>query len=258
MHRKGMKQIIYGFFFLVIFSVLAWLFYLAFLQPAPSCTDGKRNQDETEIDCGGPSCSECELRRVQTIRSFPALAVSSPDGKRSSILIQFQNPNANYGANPLSYTLTLYGADGGVIYTNTSDTFIYPSEITYRMEPNIPVASSLIGRSELTIRNQEWVRRDEFVAPKTQVRDVRVEYDGSRNQASVTGVLKNDNAFTLPRATVGVILYGQTSSLIGVSKTLVESLQPLEERPFTVLVPVSGVTASSSIAEPRVFIEAKR
>jgi hypothetical protein len=258
MHRKGVKQLIYGFFLIVILALIAWLFYLMFLQPAPTCTDGKQNQEETEIDCGGPFCGDCELNRVQAVRTFPALALSSPDSKRSTLLIQFQNPNANYGANPLSYTVNLYGADGGVIYTNTTDTFIYPSEITYRIEPNISVSSKLIARSEIVIRNQEWVRRADFTAPKMQVRDVRTELDDARRVATVSGVLKNDNPFIVSRAVVGVVLYGDRGSLAGVSKTLIDGLQPLEERSFTVIVPVIGVTASSSIAEPKVFIEAKR
>jgi hypothetical protein len=253
-----MKQIIYGFFLLVIIALLAWLFYLAFLQPAPTCSDGVKNQEEAEIDCGGPLCGDCELKRIQSVRSFPALALSSPDSKRSTLLIQFQNPNANYGANPLSYTVNLYGADGGVIYTNTTDTFIYSSEITYRIEPNVAINSSRIARSEIVIRNQEWVRRVDFSAPKIQVRDVRVEYNEGKKEATVSGVLKNDNPFTVPRAVVGVILYGDTGSLVGVSKTLLEGLQTLEERSFTVIVPVTGVTTGANIAEPKVFIEAKR
>ncbi len=257
MHRKGLKQLIYGFIFLIVLAGIVWLFYLAFFQPAPSCFDQKKNQDETEVDCGG-SCSDCELRRVQSIRTFPALALATADAKRSSLLIQFQNPNANYGANPLTYTVNLYGKDGGVIYTNTTDTFIYPSEITYRIEPNIPVASSQINRSELVIKKQEWVRRADFFAPKTQVRDVRVAYDPAKREATITGVLKNDNPFIVSRAVVGAILYTNLGSLAGVSKTLLEGLQPLEERPFSVITPVAGVADLTSFAEPKIFIEALR
>lgn len=257
MHRKGVKQIIYGFFLLIIISLFAWLFYLAFLQPAPTCSDGKRNQDETEVDCGGPNCSECELKRVQAIRVFSPLTLPSPDGKRSTLLIQFQNPNASYGVYPLSYTVTVYGHDGGVIYKNAVDTFVYPSEITYRLEPNIPVASNVIERSEIAITRQEWVRRSEFSAPQMQVRDVRVERDGAAPQVAVTGVLKNDNAFIVSRAVVGVIVGGDGGSLVGASRTLIESLQPLEERYFSVMVPVAGVS-EGEVLEPKVFIEAKR
>ncbi|MDO8601617.1 MAG: hypothetical protein Q7R62_00585 [bacterium] len=258
MHRKFVKQLIYGFFFLLVLALFVWLFYLAFLQPAPTCSDNKKNQDEIEVDCGGPNCGDCELKRIQSVRTFPALALSSSDSKRSTLLIQFQNPNANYGVNPLSYIVNLYGKDGGVIYTNTTDTFIYPSEITYRIEPNIPVSSQLIARSEIVIRNQEWVKRSDFSAPKTQIRDVRVELDEARRSATVSGVFKNDNPFTLSRAVIGVVLYGDTGSLAGLSKTLLDGLQPLEERSFTIIVPVSGITASNTIAEPKVFVEAKR
>lgn len=257
MHRRGIKQLIYGFFLLVIISIFAWLFYLAFLQPAPTCSDGKRNQDETEVDCGGPNCSECELKRVQAVRVFSPLTLRSPDGKRSTLLVQFQNPNASYGVYPLSYTVTVYGQDGGVIYKNAVDTFLYPSEITYRLEPNIPVASNLIARSEIAITRQEWVRRSEFSAPQMQVRDVRVERDDTASQVMVSGVLKNDNAFIVSRTVVGVMVGGESGSLVGASKTLIESLQPLEERYFSIMVPVTGVREGEAL-EPKVFIEAKR
>lgn len=35
----------------------------------PSCNDGVRNQDETDIDCGGDSCAKCEDSRICKIGS---------------------------------------------------------------------------------------------------------------------------------------------------------------------------------------------
>jgi hypothetical protein len=102
------------------------------------------------------------------------------------------------------------------------------------------------------------VKRSDFTAPKTQVRDVRVEFDGAKRVATVTGILKNDNPFILSRAVTGVVLYSNAGSLVGVSKTLLEGLQPLEERSFSIIVPVTGITDVANIVEPKVFIEAKR
>jgi hypothetical protein len=34
--------------------------------PAPSCTDGKLDGDETDVDCGGPSCSPCKVDQACT------------------------------------------------------------------------------------------------------------------------------------------------------------------------------------------------
>ena len=31
------------------------------LDLAPTCTDGIRNQDETDVDCGGSRCPACKL-----------------------------------------------------------------------------------------------------------------------------------------------------------------------------------------------------
>ena len=37
---------------------------LSSLYLAPTCNDGVRNQDETDIDCGGDSCPKCHDSRI--------------------------------------------------------------------------------------------------------------------------------------------------------------------------------------------------
>jgi hypothetical protein len=32
-------------------------------EPAPTCTDGVKNGQESDIDCGGPSCGKCSANQ---------------------------------------------------------------------------------------------------------------------------------------------------------------------------------------------------
>lgn len=260
MHRKLLKQIIYGGLYLAVIAGVVYLFYLVALSPAPTCHDNKQNQGEEQVDCGGPFCQACAIGKLQPIRTFPGLLLSSPDSKKTTLLIQFQNPNTTYGASTFSYTVTLYGPQNDVVYTLTADSFIYPGEIKYRIEPNIPINPLLVARSAITIGNVTWVERSEFSLPATQTRDIKTEVVTDRvqkTQAVVTGFLKNDNEFPLSRATVDVIMYNEFGSLVGVSKTLLENLQPFEERPFQVNIPINAQD-KDALKDTRVVVEAER
>ena len=40
-----------------------------FCAPKPSCTDGIKNQDETDIDCGGTKCAKCGFKKSCSINT---------------------------------------------------------------------------------------------------------------------------------------------------------------------------------------------
>ena len=63
-----LKQFLYGFFYLAILVSLIWLVYSFEFKPAPNCFDGKKNQEETGIDCGG-SCISCEVKALNRFLS---------------------------------------------------------------------------------------------------------------------------------------------------------------------------------------------
>ena len=42
---------------------------LTFFAVVPTCYDGIKNQDETDIDCGGSNCSKCPLTKACLVNS---------------------------------------------------------------------------------------------------------------------------------------------------------------------------------------------
>ena len=65
------KQIISGLVIFLILFLISYLIFLTIRGPvAASCFDGKKNQGEEGIDCGGP-CPPCELKYAEPLKVYP-------------------------------------------------------------------------------------------------------------------------------------------------------------------------------------------
>ena len=93
--NRFLKQFIYGLVYVIVFVALVYGTYVLFIYARPaSCFDGRQNQGEREIDCGGP-CEPCGLKLVQDI------ATSTPqileiDKNRVSIISEIRNFNQDF------------------------------------------------------------------------------------------------------------------------------------------------------------------
>lgn len=78
----------------------------AFLYEAPSCMDGRQNQDETDIDCGG-SCMYLCRNEVQAPRLSFARAVTNGSG-RTDVIAYIENRNPDAEAKDALYTVEVF------------------------------------------------------------------------------------------------------------------------------------------------------
>src|SRR4030042_1047573 len=127
-----LKQIIYGVGYLAVFFLIGFLIYNSHFKPAPTCFDGKQNQNETCVDCVGP-CASCEIR---TLSPLEAIQIKRFSGDNQAVVTaEVKNPNLNWGADQFSYTFDVYGKNGAKIKSIAKTSFIYAGEIKYLLEP---------------------------------------------------------------------------------------------------------------------------
>src|SRR3989338_8509165 len=163
------KQLFYGGVFLgIVFVVVAGAYFLKFRE-APSCFDNKLNQDEEEVDCGGP-CESCAVKHLQPII---ASAEVIPIGDSLNIVIRFTNPNIFYGSPEFTYTLVLKDAAGNAAYSATKTGFIYPAEVQRTIiEANLPIRlSGLFLTPAVAVQDPSWVSVQEFNQPELAIRE---------------------------------------------------------------------------------------
>ncbi len=233
------KQLIYGALYLTIFGGIALGIYHLSIGLSPSCFDDRLNQGEAEIDCGGP-CMSCELKNLKPLRT--SVESFGVDGS-TNVVINLANPNLNYGAESFSYTLNFYNRSQEKIFSLTKDSFIYSAEAQkILLEPNLKIDfNSISGKPELILENFKWKPISEFQEPEVQTRQVRTE--ASNRIVTVSGLLSNRESFGLSRVVVGALIYRKLNEnqneLFGISKTVLQSLKPFEERSFKIPVPIN-------------------
>ena len=86
---------------------------VAVLYDAPSCTDGRQNQDETGVDCGG-SCAYLCRHEVQEPRLSFARAVTNGSG-RTDVIAYIENRNQNAEAKDAQYTVEVFDESGALL-----------------------------------------------------------------------------------------------------------------------------------------------
>lgn len=256
MDRRLLKQIIYLSGYLAAIFLVLFVIYLIWLKPAPSCFDAVQNQGETGVDCGGP-CASCEIGtlapfKVSWVKNFPV-------GGRSVIIAEIKNPNLVWGADNFSYTFDVYDISDNKIYTLTKSSFIYAGEIKYLVEPNVGVDPKKIGNVKVSFSNINWKSQEGFLRPETQTREIKTEQS---LPIKISGLVLNNNSYSLSKLNVLGFLYNQKGNLVSASKTELGGTPAFEEEQFQITFPaaifIGGATSSIDFSKTQIYVEAIR
>ncbi len=142
----------------VVLIVVGLFAYFTF-HKAPSCTDGKMNNDEEGIDCGGTMCSYlCSAGlvapSVSFVRELPQL------NGRIDVIAYLKNPNSSAAAIGVKYTVELFDANRAVIATKQGVADLAPGMETPVYLPSFFSGSGSAERAFITIDDSSyaWVR----------------------------------------------------------------------------------------------------
>ena len=196
-----------------------------------TCFDGKQNQREEAADCGGP-CVSCEIKRLRPIEG--QVKIFGIDGNTNAVLV-LSNPNINYGAAVLRYTVNFKSQAGETTLSLTRNSFLYPAEFQKMIvEPNLRLrVGDIEGDPELLIEVINWRPAAEFIQPKTQTRQVEMQLAG--NQVNISGLMGNRESFEFSRAVINALIVNKITRVpVGASKTVLLDIKPFEERAFKI------------------------
>jgi hypothetical protein len=249
---RFLKQTLYSIFYATFFFAIVAGIYFVFLRNPASCFDGRKNQGEEEIDCGGP-CEPCEIKKlvplqVVTTRVFRSDSVTT-------LFAELRNPNSTFGAASFSYTWHLFDALGEPIETLSGESFIYPGEIKYFVEPLSDASLKKISQVDFAVATSslKWKRKEEFSQLLMQFREV--ENSQNKDEITTQGVIVSGETLPFNVLRVGALYFDATGRLIGASKTELRDIRPFEERFFKI---VYRTSLKADLAKTRLFFEGKR
>jgi hypothetical protein len=227
------KQIIYGSILgLIFFLFVLFIYFQLKPQVLPSCFDGKKNQGEEDIDCGGP-CPICELKSAQPLKIYPVQFIVYQN--TIDIIGLVENPNSNLGLKELNYYFEIYDSNKFLKATTSLKSIsLEPETKKYILEINYPKPDFIIGSIKTKIISQAkyWYKTEKEELPVTHYNEKLLTED---NKSKLQLTLFN-RSYRPQNVETIVFVYSQDRNLVGIGSVRV-SLMPEEAKDVYVFLP---------------------
>lgn len=254
--------------YVLLLTVVVGLLYWS-LKSEPTCFDGRKNQGEEGIDCGG-LCDLCKVEIKAKDLLVPESVFIYGGPEKYDVLAKVRNPNDKLGSPKFSYKFTLKNAAGNVLAEKEGKNFILPSETKNIIETNLETQESPQSLV-VEIKNAEWINfldyaKAEYESPRLNIyKEGYLPVTSGIGFGNASGLLRNESPFDYHIIYVSVVLRDFSGDPIAVNKMEVRDVGAKEERAFQLFWPnsFSGVVekieveAKTDVFDPNNFIEKK-
>lgn len=204
-----------------------------YLYPAPNCSDGKRNQGETGVDCGGPCPACAETYDPEPFSVVEAALVPGGNPDEYDVVARVYNPNDELGAEELSYEFRFKDRGGVVVGSVFGKGFILPQETKTFMEIGNVVSGHPVS-VEAVFSGSEWKRFSGFQEkpPMSAVNVAYRELSSGPFFSEAVGTLINDSDYDFESVLVRIILRDASGKPVAFNQTEINTFLSKENRDF--------------------------
>lgn len=192
--------------YLLIFFVVGAGAFLMF-RPNPSCFDGRKNQNELGVDCGGICVAACMEKLVANDVLVREITFLPTEPGKYDIVARVFNPNNDIGASSFRYTLLLRDDSGKELARVTDASFILPQETKLLLALNLET-TVLPSKAVIELSDFQWTRRYEYRA-KPELNIYSKRYVGNPDESvfgAVLGTLVNESIYDFREVRLKVVL----------------------------------------------------
>lgn len=242
--------VIYVFLFLGIGTGIYFL-----VRPNPTCFDGKRNQNEGGVDCGGICAKACmETATGAPLRIDEVAVLPTAEGKYDA-LARITNPNNTVGAKEFHYRLRLLDASEQEVAVTEGQSWALPLEtkslIAFQLTPTAQPTKATLEISDVT-----WARLVDYdTEPKIGV--YQKAYTPSSQLGELggvaTGTIVNESGYDFRVVTVKIILRDAAGRALAVNQSKQDTFLVGDQRSFRLPWPTPF---AGQVAEVQVEVDA--
>lgn len=194
---------------------------LIFYKPA-SCVDGKQNQKEEGIDCGGPCPYLCSASQIQPAALF--VTPFSPEDGRTDVIAYIANRNTDTGVMHAHYTVELRDPFGAVLGDLTGTINLPPASTVPLFIPHAYQGNRTVAQAFLTFDPESMVWPRNYQKPVVPTPSSIQILDSTSNAPKISALLTNPTAHAMYDVTVVVTAFDAKNNAIAASQTVVPTL----------------------------------
>lgn len=210
----------------LVFSVLLIIGFTFFYTPS-SCSDGKQNQDETGIDCGGRCNQLCSADvRIPSIQFVRALQQSG----RTDAIVYVENVNQSAEAKNALVTVELRGNDGALMGKASTRAYFPPASaiplnVVPVFFPGVLSGQQAVRQAFATTTELTWIKSFTVLKPTVRVDQSTIQVQEG-NEPRITAIVQNTTAKTQYQIPVIVTVFDTSGTAIAASQTLAATVPP--------------------------------
>ena len=213
-------------------AVLAYPLF-SFLYEKPTCFDGKQNQGEAGIDCGG----SCEL-----LCAFEAVAPVILCSKSLEVepglydaVAYVENPNVGAGVRSIPYSFKLYDDKGILVAERAGSTFINPKERLTVFEGRIETGKRIPVRTFFEFIAAPAWEKTKGASPVLVIRNQ--VFTGDEEKPKLRAEIVNNLLDVVENITVTALIFDRNDNIVAASKTEVDRLIPESSKTISFIWP---------------------
>ena len=212
------RQLSFVLIFILILCILT-VFLIFANRHVPSCTDKVQNQEELDVDCGGPCVNVCQSE-ISSITTLWTRVFKVREGVYD-VAAYIENPSS-FGLVQAPYHIKIYDADNVPVKDIEGSVYLNPNERVLIFEPEVNVGFRVPNRAFLTFEEDlDWLRLDIPRAPILTITNQKIEDSPVFTlRANVT----NNSFFQVDGIELNALLYGNDGNVIGISRTFINYL----------------------------------
>jgi hypothetical protein len=213
----------------IILIVPSVIGFFVLIYEKPSCFDGKRNQDEKGIDCGGSCvllCKEDSLPLVVLWERFFKVG----DGNYNAAAY-IENRNSNAGVKNVNYVFSFFNQEGVKIAEKRGQTRVFPQTIKPILISGVLTGKQVPTRVDFEFLENPIFEKEDPVLPLLITKNSKYFVDSSSaGGPRVTATIQNISLEEVNDVDVVVLLFDIMDNVVGVSSTYIERINPEESK----------------------------
>ncbi len=234
------RKLFYVFLLVGIFLIFSTYLFFKLFYATPTCFDGKQNQEEVGIDCGGSCQNLCKAQVSNLIVKW--VEVFNVSEGVYSVAANVENPNRIAGADNLSYKFEIYDSSGFVIEEISGSTFVKPRERFVVFEPSVRIKNGSIPTSATILFEESPV----WKVSKRQNTSIVIKNKkliNTKTRPRLTSVLLNNSIDDIFDVDVTTVVYNSENEPIAVSSTFVDVVEKNSQKDIFFTWPSSFTSA---------------
>jgi hypothetical protein len=226
--KRIIKRTIIILVYILIFSAIGAAFYFLF-RTQPTCSDGKLNQGEEKVDCGGP-CQKCEeIPKIENAQILEKSLIPAGSNKYDA-LVKIKNPNSLFGIENLGYTFNFLDASGKVIGQREGTSFLLPAETKYIFVFNLDLAEKP-DSVDFRIKSYRWQKFSDYEEPNIASYQKEFSFiSGGPGFAQLKLKIQNKSGYDFKKITTKAVLRDRQGSPVAINETNNNDVRINEER----------------------------